>query len=525
MLPLILLIAVVSSMLLAGAFLLGRILQRRRDLGDDLSPVTRQHIELFQGGQLNEAAVESAKRRFRALLERGQIQTVEESLRPGTQFVIHVRALAEIGTEDAGRILERQLERRLTDNQVEQAWYWIDLADCLRSLNREQSLPHLLRCADQASQVPLGQFLAAETACFLSFAGYLRQPTTLLGQAALRVLRRALEGIRSGVQPQVIVEGRLGEAIESLWDHRPDQVDPLVVRVFVETGRQIRRAPHAERILAEEKPEREAFEWQMSRLSALQESLEDYLEEAAAPLLAALRTAQGGRQRDILHALDDLRADTAAVLLPLLETPGLAHVESALATLTWSRDPSVGPRLRAWAARRVPMDRRAMQRGRALPPRQPSVPVDVPYRAILRALRGHPSPETESFLLLASRDWDPTFRATAVSSLAWWEPFHRHELLRALQSARRDFNPEVRQCARAALARLGERHALQWFRQALNGEDSHRVHQAIQVIAEDGIFLLWPDLDHLAEISEPDVAYHAREALEQLNEDLHHRSW
>src|SRR5438876_2307442 len=153
---LMLLMALLFSALVVGAFLLGRMLQRRRDLADDLSPVTRQHIELFQGGQLNEANVESAKRRFRALLERGQVEAVEASLRPGTQFVIHVRALAEIGTEDAGRILERQLERRLTDNQIEQAWYWIDVANGLRSLNREQSVPNLLRCADQASRIPLG---------------------------------------------------------------------------------------------------------------------------------------------------------------------------------------------------------------------------------------------------------------------------------------------------------------------------------------------------------------------------------
>ena len=74
------------------------------------------------------------------------------------------------------------------------------------------------------------------------------------------------------------------------------------------------------------------------------------------------------------------------------------------------------------------------------------------------------------------------------------------------------------------MARLGERQALQWFRQALNGDDSHRVHEAIHVVAAEGVFLLWPDLDRLADSSEPDVAYHAREALEQLNEELHLKS-
>src|SRR5438270_10095355 len=198
--------------LLPAAYLLGRHLHRRQYLQDDVSPVTRQHIDLFQGGQLSEAAVESAKDRFRVMLERGEVEAVEASLRPGTHYVVQVRALTEIGTDDAGRILERQLQRRLTDDQLEQSWYWIDLASSLRSLNREQSLPHLLRCAEAAGDIPLGHFFAAETVCFLGFAGYLRQPASPLGRAAVRVLHRALEGLRYGVQPYLVIEGRVGEA-------------------------------------------------------------------------------------------------------------------------------------------------------------------------------------------------------------------------------------------------------------------------------------------------------------------------
>ena len=74
--------------------------------------------------------------------------------------------------------------------------------------------------------------------------------------------------------------------------------------------------------------------------------------------------------------------------------------------------------------------------------------------------------------------------------------------------------------ARAALARLGERQALEWFRQALNRQDSQRVHEAIQVVATEGIFLLWPDLDRLADTENVDVALHACEALERLHEEL-----
>src|SRR5262245_21660934 len=184
-------LAILLPLLLAAAFLLGRHWQRRQQAGVFLSPVSRQHIELFQGHQLNEAVVEAAKDRFRTLLERGEVASVEASLRPGMNYVFQVRALAEIGTDEAGRILERQLTRRLSDDEMEQSWYWIDVAHGLRSLNREESLPHLLRCAERAGDVPLGHFFAAETVCFLGFGGYLHQPEQALGRAALRLLARA----------------------------------------------------------------------------------------------------------------------------------------------------------------------------------------------------------------------------------------------------------------------------------------------------------------------------------------------
>jgi HEAT repeats len=520
-------IVVTAVMLVAGlmgaAFLLGRHLHRRQSVAKDLSPVTRQHIDLFQGGQLSEAAVESAKTRLRELLERGEMEAVEASLRPGTHYVIQVRALAEIGTDEAGRILERQLERRLTNDVLEQSWYWIDLANGLRNLNREQSLPYLLRCAEAAGDHPLSHFFAAETVCFLSFAGYLRQPRSALGRAALCVLRRALEGLRCGVQPQVVTEARLGELVEELWDQRLEPVHPLIIRVFAEALRILRRAPHAEIILADEQYEQEAFGWQMSRLAGLESVLTEYLKEAPRHLCAALPTALTAEQPDILCALSDLRAETAAVVLPLLADVSFAHPELAVQTLAWSRDARVAPWLRDWACRHIPIERRARRRRQVAPSRRSSFPPEIPYTAILRSLRGHASRETEEFLILAARDWDPTCRAAAVSSLGWWEPLSHEQVSAALQEARHDPNAEVRQMARAALARLGERQALQWFRQCLTGEDAQRTHEAIQIIANEGLILLWPDLDRLADSEAVDVALHACEALERLREELNFR--
>jgi hypothetical protein len=514
------LLAISLIVLLPAAYLLGRHRHRRQYLQDDLSPVTRQHIDLFQGGQLSETAVESAKNRFRVLLERGEVEEIEASLRPGTHYVVQVRALTEIGTDDAGRILERQLQRRLTEDQIEQSWYWIDLANGLRSLNREQSLPHLLRCSEQAGDIPLGHFLAAETACFLGFAGYLREPESLLGRAALRVLHRALEGLRLGVPPHLVTEARLGEAVECLWDHRPEKADAVLARVVVEALRHLRRASNAEAIFGDEVSELEAYHWQISRIAALEDVFQDWLTEAPRHLGPMLADASDTEQRDILLAFADLHAETSTWVLPLLERPDFEHPELAVEVLTWSRDPAVGPWLRSWVLGKVQMLDRAQRRRQALSPRRSSIPARLPYPAILRALRGHGSAETEVFLLMAGRDWDPAIRSAALSSLGWWEPYNRPDVLMTLQDARRDSNPEVRQAARAALARLGERQALTWFRQALTCDDLHRVHEAIQVVANESIMLLWADLDRLADAEDSDISLHAREALERLCEDL-----
>lgn len=520
--PATLILVMLLPLMLGAAFLLGRHLQRRQESRDELSPVTRQHLDLFQGGQLSELAIENAKRHFRDLLERGEVGLVEASLRPGVHYVIQVRALTEIGTEDAGQILERQLHRRLSDDLLEQSWYWIDLASSLRSLNREESLPHLLRCADAAGESPLGEYFAAETICFLGFAGYVSQPETRLGSAAVRVLCRALEGLRHGVQSQVVCEARLGELIENLWDNRPETVHPMIARVFHEALRLLRRSPGTIETVAEEMAEREAYTWQMSRLAALEPMLEDYLQEAPALLCRTLGETPLVDHADILRTLAELREDAASAVLPLLDRPGYPHAELAVHVLTWSHDPRVGPFLRGWAARDVPIARRAMRRRQLVAPRHPSV-FGVPYQGILRALRGHPSSETETFLLLAARDWDPTYRAAAISSLGWWEPLHVVEVRLCLQDARREPSPDVRQAARAALARLGERQALHWFRQVLTGENPQRAHEAIQLVATEGLTLLWPDLDQLADSENADIAHHAREASAWLCEDMQSR--
>src|SRR5438132_240353 len=81
---------------------------------------------------------------------------------------------------------------------------------------------HRQRCAESAGDAPLGHLFAAETVCFLGFTGYLRQPQSSLGRAALRVLLRALEGLRYGVPADRVADARLGEQVEAIWDSRAE---------------------------------------------------------------------------------------------------------------------------------------------------------------------------------------------------------------------------------------------------------------------------------------------------------------
>src|SRR5262249_58839499 len=91
----------------------------------------------------------------------------------------------------------------------------------------------------------------------------------------------------------------------------------------------------------------------VSRLVALQPSLEEYLEQARTHLAAGPLPAASAEERDVLHALDDLRAEAAPTLLPLLGGDRLAHPDLAVAVLRWSRDPRVGPRLPGRGRRQV----------------------------------------------------------------------------------------------------------------------------------------------------------------------------
>jgi hypothetical protein len=490
------------AMLAAAGILSALRGKRRRDRGAVARQVHRQHLYLFQGGHLGEAAVESCRRIFERMFNRGDVREAEETIKPGTKFVAQVRALAEIGSDAAAVVLERQLDRRHCCDSLEQSWYWLDVACALRTLKRNDCLPTLMRRVAERD-LALNHFLAAETVCFPGFQRYLELPQSVGGRAAARTLVCALAALRNGVQPHAVVVGRLGDAIETVWRHGREPINPLAVQVFREALRLNRRADHAERFF-ENDSDRLAFREQIGRVEERFDAFCDYLEDSVSVLLDALSNDSETDSTDLLQALIDLRADAAALVIPMIKARRLFDLDKAIEVLSYSRRPSAGAFLRELVEKKLRGSRVEAHRA---------------TQCAIRALRNHPCEQSERTLLAAATHRKPAIRIAGLSSLGWWEPIHREAVLACLKDARLRGNATHAAAAEAALARLGERHALRWFRQQLAGENSDSIHQTIQRIADEGILLLWPDVDALADADDRDVAFHACDALEQLRED------
>lgn len=486
-------LAVLTPLALGAGFVLARH-RRRPSSGLSLSAVSRQHIDLARGVPADQ--LRSAVEQIAALVVRGNAAAVERRLRRGLSYVVQVRALAEIGGTHAARILEGQLGRRLTDDPVEQGWYWIDLVQALRHLDCAESVPHVLRRTDAAAETPLGDYFAAEAACLSGFVEYLRRPASALGRVAVRTLRRALAGLRRGVSVKFVAEARVGELVETLWDSLDGEPDAAAVRVFVEAIRIPARCTGGSAEAPAE--EEESLRWQLSRLQSLEPALRRYLGAVAGMLGARLQAAPETEQVEILAALDELKADVAGWVIPALDDSRLAPAAAGAHLLRWSRDVRAAAWLREHAK-------------------------DASHEiaaACLLALAGHPGADSERVLLTTSVHRSPAIRRAAAGGLGWWEPSSPAMVGAALGRLRLDREAEVRRAARAALARLGERQALQNFRMALASADVRRVADAIDTVASEGLILLWPDLDRLADSGDEDIAERACVALEDLREQV-----
>lgn len=465
------------------------------------SAVDRQHRHLAAGGQLGEAAIAATATRFRELLRTGRTTELERELRPGVGFVLQVQALAAIGTPEAGRVLERQLARTLSRDAVEQSWYWADVASGLRRLRHAPALPVVLGCCDAAAGLPAAPILAAEAVAFPNFPTTLNDLTNPVGRAALRAVCEVARSCREGtIDTGCMLCVGIGDLLATLSETAPPIADPWLTAAMLEAQRISRRlewwvhqlpstvTPHAER--------------QARRLEGSVARRKEWLVNAPGRLLSRFPAAPVEEQVVILRCLNEFRSDISRLLahVPHLRVPWWVE---AVQGLMWSRSAAIGPTLAAQAAKWINSSR---NRSRAA--------------VLISALRGHPGPETERVLVLATSAGYCEVRQAAAGALGWWPPHEPRSVLSSLRERCADADAAVRQAANAALARLGDRAALQEAQAGLSSEEpSIRACTARRIAAEE-LSWLWPDLELAATSADRETALAASEAVEQLRESV-----
>ena len=462
--------------------------------------VDRQHRHLLAGGWVGEVSVATAAARFAELLGAGRSRDVERELRPGVGFAVNVRALARIGTPAAGRVLERQLDRRLTPDPMEQAWYWADVAAGLRQIHHATALPGVLRCADAAAPFPAGVVLAVEALAFPNFPSTLNDLTTPLASAAMRAIATVARGCRERLlDPATALRVGLGDLLATLSETAPTTADPDLTIALLEAERLFRRvAGWAKHLRGEDRSVAERCGLRLLRSARRRAT---WLAEAAPRLLRRFPHAPAEIRVALLRCLLELRAEVASLFSQLPDRRA-AWWPQAVACLTWSKSPRVGPQLVGQAARWLSSRR---DRSAAVP--------------LLAALRGHPSRNAEA-LLVDVATTDRKLRLVALGSLGWWPPYDPPAVLRALRIARTDPDEPTRHAAVAALARLGDRAALAELQAGLKTEEAAVRLATIDRVADEQISWLWPDLQELADGQEIEAGLVAVEAVERLREGV-----
>jgi HEAT repeat protein len=137
---------------------------------------------------------------------------------------------------------------------------------------------------------------------------------------------------------------------------------------------------------------------------------------------------------------------------------------------------------------------------------------------VVAALRGHPSAESEATILRAAASDDGELRRTAAAAACWWQPANPPAVVRMLRTLQTDARSDVRRAAGSALARLGERKALQEIRDELLSEEPAIRSEAADRISAEELTWLWPDLQDLADSEDPQTAFAGVESIERLRE-------
>ncbi len=477
-----------------------------------LSPVSRQHLEIYQGRDIPDWILEKTKVKIQKYLDNGMIVKVESMLCPGLDYVIVVRSLLEMGTKRTLNILEKSFGKTHSKDPLEDFWYAIDVVNALRQVNRDDLLPQAIRYLCEHREMPIAPLFAAEIVSFETFPDLFKSASPEERNLAVVALSLAMDGLQTGISLEVFVEAKIGSLYEIIWDDRIKFNCPTLVVLFQNGLRFLRRYHGMNEILEKELQSPEDFRWQISRLDNLENSIKLYLSNAKAAIFNILEKSSWKDHPEILRALYSLKCPPPLAAWVWLADPGYPYKSFVWDLFAFEKQNqghaivnTFKSSLRFKSSGWFYFNSKSKNREKV---------------ALAKCLRHHPSLDSENYLLELLSSADTAVKLEALTSLGWWEPVNREQVLKTFRVMKSDSKLEISFAATAALARLGERKSLQWLRNNLFSDDPISVHQTIHTIATQGISLLWPELDQLADSAVLDVAVHAREALAHLSEDL-----
>jgi hypothetical protein len=195
------------------------------------------------------------------------------------------------------------------------------------------------------------------------------------------------------------------------------------VLAFIEALRHGRRSFHTVPALRDDPVRRQTVRWQFAFLKDAEPVLREYLHDIGGDLTRLLESTGGRGRREILKALAELQADSDDVALTLLGDATFEDRVLALRCLRYSKSP-LAPAALCGIARHALTGERSARWLRRLGVGRKPVPAEE-IREALRALRGHPSDETERVLLHYAGRTEAAWRVVAFGSLGWWEPVRR----------------------------------------------------------------------------------------------------
>ncbi|PHX64037.1 MAG: hypothetical protein CK551_02880, partial [Planctomycetaceae bacterium] len=290
-----------------------------------LSPVSRQHLEIYQGQDLPVWLMDKTKNKISNYLENGMVMQVEAMLRPGLDYVVVVRSLLELGTNQSFEILQKSFGKTRSKDPLEDLWYAIDITNALRQVNRDNILPEIVTYLCQRRELAIAPLFAAEIVSFDSFPELLKSPIPQERNLAVVVLSMAMDGLQSGISLEVFAEAKIGSLYELVWDNRIQYNCAALVVLFQNGIKFLKRYHGMNEILEQELQNPEDFRWQISRLDSLELSIKSYLSNAQTALVHQLEKSSWGEHLEVLRALYSLKCAPPVSAWEWLADPGYPY--------------------------------------------------------------------------------------------------------------------------------------------------------------------------------------------------------